>query len=252
MTVTEFGNHHAEILLLLHGGGLSWWNFRSAARLLEQHYHVVLPALDGHAGSDAPFTTIEAAAERLIQYVDRHLGGRVTVLGGVSLGGQIALEILARRPDICRYALIESTLAKPMKLTQALIGPSVRMSYGLIRRRWFARLQSEYLGIPEELFEDYYRDTRAIGKEDMVAFMEANCGFRPDAALARTEARVKLLAGTREPGSIRASGSLLRELIPGSQLELLPGLGHGQLSITQPERYAEILRRWTQAETEDL
>ena len=36
--------------VLLHGGGLSWWNYRAVADLLAANgYRVVLPVLDGHA-----------------------------------------------------------------------------------------------------------------------------------------------------------------------------------------------------------
>ena len=68
----EFGQQNSEVILLLHGGGLSWWNYAEAARLLAEHYHVVLPVLDGHADSDAPFTSIEENAARLISYIDAH------------------------------------------------------------------------------------------------------------------------------------------------------------------------------------
>lgn len=70
MTAEEFGQHNSEIILLLHGGGLSWWNYREAAKILSARYHVVLPVLDGHADSDAPFTTIEDNAAGLISYID--------------------------------------------------------------------------------------------------------------------------------------------------------------------------------------
>ena len=123
MTMIEFGKQNQDTVLLLHGGGLSWWNYREVAKFLED-YHVILPILDGHADSDAPFTTIEDNATRIIDFIDRHLDGKVTVLGGLSLGGQVALEMLAQRPNICQYALIESALVKPMKLTSALIGPT--------------------------------------------------------------------------------------------------------------------------------
>ena len=66
MTVIEYGKQNTEIIILLHGGGLSWWNYREVAKHLEKDYHVILPVLDGHAGSDASFTTIEDNAARLI------------------------------------------------------------------------------------------------------------------------------------------------------------------------------------------
>ena len=244
MTVIEFGKQNQDTILLLHGGGLSWWNYRKVAKLLEKDYHVILPVLDGHAGNDAPFTTIEDNAAKLISYIDTHFGGQVMALGGLSLGGQVALEMLAQRPDICRYALIESALVKPSKLIAALIGPTFGMSYGLIKQRWFAKMQADYLGIPKELFEDYYRDTCAITKADMIGFLKANCTYEMKPNLAETTAKVKIVAGAKELKSILYSAKLIHQAIPGSQLKILPGLRHGDLSINHPARYVQILKEW--------
>lgn len=93
--------------VLLHGGGLSWWNYRAVADLLAANgYRVVLPVLDGHAGSDRPFTSIEDNASELVAFIDRELGGRVDALGGVSLGAQVALDALAQRPLIAGRAVV--------------------------------------------------------------------------------------------------------------------------------------------------
>ena len=244
MTVIEFGKQNRDTVFLLHGGGLSWWNYRAVAKLLEKDYYVVLPVLDGHADSDAPFTIIEDNATRLISYIDTHFGGHVTILGGLSLGGQVALEMLSQRPDICRYALIESALVKPSKLTASLIGPAFSMSYGLIKQRWFAKMQAYYLGIPKALFEDYYRDTCAITKADMIAFLKANSAYEMKPNLAETTAKVKIVAGAKEQKSILDSVKLIHHTIPGSDLEILPGLRHGDLSINYPERYVRMLKEW--------
>ena len=240
----EFGQHNPNVIMLLHGGGLSWWNYREVAKLLEKDYHVILPVLDGHADSDTAFTAIEDHAARLISYIDTHFGGQVTAISGLSLGGQVVLETLAQRPDICRYALIESAQVKPSKLTHALIGPTFGMSYGLIKQRWFAKLQATYLGIPRELFEDYYRDTCAITKADMIAFLKASCAYACKTDLAETTAKVKIVAGSREQKSILDSAKLLHSPISGSQMEILPGLNHGDLSINHPEQYVQMLKEW--------
>ena len=244
MTVFEFGKQNKDRVLLLHGGGLSWWNYREVAKLLQEDYHVILPVLDGHAGSDTPFTTIENNAARLISYIDLHFSGQVAVLGGLSLGGQVALEMMSQRPDICRFALIESALVKPSKLTHALIGPTFGMSYGLISQKWFARLQADYLGIPKELFDDYFRDTCKISKADMIAFLKANSMYSMKPNLAETTAKVKIVAGAKEQKNIRDSAKLLHQAIPGSSMEILPGLRHGDLSINNPTQYAQILTDW--------
>ena len=237
----EFGQHNTDVIMLLHGGGLSWWNYREAAKRLAEQYHVVLPVLDGHADSDAPFASIEDNAARLISYIDAHFGGQVLAIGGLSLGGQIVVEMLSQRKDICRYALLESALVKPSKLTAAMIGPTFGMSYGLIKQKWFAKLQADYLGIPKPLFDDYFRDTCAIGKADMIAFLKANSLYTIKPELSETTAKTRLVAGAKEQKSIRDSAKLLHKAIPGSRMEILPGLRHGNLSLNEPERYISVL-----------
>ena len=76
MRYVEYGNQNPETVILLHGGGLSWWNYREVAQHLADKYHVVLPILDGHADSDAPFTSIEDNAARIIAHIDEHFGGK--------------------------------------------------------------------------------------------------------------------------------------------------------------------------------
>ena len=244
MNVIEFGKQNKDTIILLHGGGLSFWNYWYVSLGLEKDYHVIPLVLDGHAGSEEGFASIEHNAAKIIRYIDTNFGGQVMTIGGLSLGGQIALEILSQRPDICRYALIESALVKPSKLTCALIGPTIGMSYGLVKQRWFAKLQAKYLGIPEEFFWDYYLDTCAIHKDDMIAFLKANCAYAIKPTLSETTAKVKIVAGSREQKSILDSAKLLHKTIPGSELEILPGLRHGDLSINHPEQYTNILRSW--------
>ena len=241
MQYVEFGAHNSQTIILLHGGGLSWWNYRAVAQLLSDRFHVVLPILDGHADSDAPFTSIEDNAARIIAHIDEHFGGKVLAICGLSLGGQIAVEMLTQRPDICRFALLESTLVKPSKLTHALIKPTFGMSYGLIKHKRFAKMQAAYLGIPKKLFNDYFRDTCKITKEDMIAFLQSNSAYSIKPALLNAQAKVHSVFGSKEQSSIRTSGKLLNRMIPDSTLESLPGYNHGDLSLNHPQAYAQIL-----------
>jgi len=241
MRYVEYGNQNPETVILLHGGGLSWWNYRDVAQLLSDRFHIVLPILDGHADSDAPFTSIEDNAARIISHIDEHFGGKVLALGGLSLGGQIAVEMLTQRSDICRFALLESALVKPSKLTHTLIKPTFGMSYGLIKQKWFAKLQAAYLGIPQTLFDDYYQDTCKISKEDMIAFLQSNSAYSIKPALRDTQAKVHIVFGSKEQASICTSGKLLHDLIPNSTLKNLPGFRHGDLSLNYPEQYAQMI-----------
>ena len=241
MEYREFGAGNTNTVLLLHGGGLSWWNYRREAELLREDFHVVLPVLDGHAGSDRPFTSIEDNARELVEWIDVHCGGRVALIGGLSLGGQVLLEMLSRRGDICRHALVESAMAIPSGLTEALIGPSLACSYGLIRSRSFAGLQFRSLHMPEEMFEDYYRDTCEITREDMTAFLKASAAYRLKESFGSCSARVHIFAGEKENGGILRSARLIHEKAEGSDLTIRPGLYHGGFSLCRPAEYGKFI-----------
>ena len=238
----EFGAEKAETILLLHGGGLSWWNYQEEARLLESDYHVILPILDGHAGSGRPFTTIERNAEEILALIDQTLGGSVLLIGGLSLGGQILLEMLSQRGNICRFALVESAAVIPSKLTNALIGPAFSGSYWLMKNRTFAKAQFKALRMKPELFEDYYRDTCAIEKEDLIAFMKANMSYALKETLHNVSSKVHVYIGEKENREIAQSAKAIHEAVPGSHVHILKGLYHGQFSINQAEDYVRAVK----------
>ena len=250
MQFHEYGADRKDTILLLHGGGLSWWSCREAAEKLQDDYHVILPILDGHAGSDRAFTTIEDNASAIISFIDERLGSSVLLIGGLSLGGQILLEMLSQRKDLCSYALVESAAVLPSRLTNALIAPAFGSSYGLIRNRTFARLQFQALHIKPELFEAYYRDTCQIKKQDMIAFMKANTSYTLKESFRDTTAKVHVYVGEKETGEILRSAEAICRALPSGKLHRLPELRHGEFSINHADRYADAIRQIVRGGTE--
>ena len=230
--------------MLLHGGGLSWWNYRSEAELLCDRYHVVLPVLDGHAGSGTDFVSIEENAARIISYIDREYGGSVLLIGGLSLGAQVLTEMLSRRADICRYAIIESASVIPSSVTNAMVGPAFASSYSLIKKKWFAKMQFKYLRMKDDLFEDYYKDTAKISKSSMIAFLKANTAYGPKAELRECRAKVRVVVGEKEQKGMLRSAQMLHGMLPESTLEVKKGLFHGEYSINHAEQYVSDLTEW--------
>ncbi len=238
----DFGAEHKDTIILLHGGGLSWWNYREAAELLQNDYHIVLPILDGHAGSDRPFTTIEENAAEIISFVDEHLDGSALLIGGLSLGGQILLEMLSQRGNLCAYALVESAAVIPSRLTNALIATAFGSSYGLIKNKSFARAQFQSLHIKPELFDDYYRDSSRIAKSDMIAFMRANTSFALKESFNASSAEIHVYVGEKENRAIQRSAETICRMRPACKLHRLNGLRHGEFSINHADQFANAVR----------
>ncbi|MCR5331193.1 MAG: alpha/beta hydrolase [Lachnospiraceae bacterium] len=242
MIFREYGIDQNDTIILLHGGGLSWWNYREVAEILQGEYHIILPILDGHPGSDRPFTTLEENAEEIIQFIDEKLSGSVLLIGGLSLGGQILLEMLSKRKNLCSYALVESAAAIPSRLANMLIAPILGSCYGLIKNRSFSRLQFQSLHIKPELFEDYYRDTCQIKKKDMIAFLKANTAYALKDSLRESSAMIHVYVGEKESRQILRSAESICRMLPSCKLNLMNGLRHGEFSINHADQYANVLR----------
>ena len=103
-------------------------------------------------------------------------------------------------------------------------------------------MQFDSYHIKEDYFEDYYRDSCKISKEDMIAFMKANTAYESKDAISDTKAKVTVLYGDKEASGIRRSARLIHEKIKGSDLKILEGLSHGQFSLNHADEYVKLLR----------
>ena len=242
MIVKEYGKSNKDIIILLHGGGLSWWNYEEVSEILKSNYHVILPILDGHSGSDRDFTSIESNANEIIEYIDNNYNGNVKLIGGLSLGAQILLDILSKRDNICEYAIIESALVCPMKMTNILIESSINMSYGLINKKWFSKFQFKNLKIKEELFDKYYIDSSNITKDNMISFLKANSNYHLK-NIKTNKSKSIVVVGSKERPIMIKSAKIIHDELINSELEILSGYYHGDLSINHPNEYAEKVNK---------
>ena len=243
MKYKEYGLKNKDIIILLHGGGLSWWNYIDEIGLLEDEFHIVIPILDGHSDSDTNFISIENNASEIINFINENYNGKVKLIGGLSLGGQVLLEILSRNPNICEYAVIESALVIPMKVTYKMIEPIFNLTYGLTKKSWFSKLQFKNLKIKNSLYDLYYEDTCKISKNNLIAFMKSNSSYELKDTLSRTRAKVLILVGSKERSIMKKSAVKIAELIPNSELEILQGYYHGDISINHADDYVERVKR---------
>jgi len=243
MQFVEYGHENKEVIIFLHGGGLSWWNYKEVAEQLQKKYRVILPILNGHAGSDKDFFSIEDNAKDVVTFIEECFEGHVMAIGGLSLGAQVLVDILSQRNDICRYAIIESALVIPMKLTGKLIRPALGISYGLIKQKWFSKWQFKSLRIKSELYNNYYEDTCKIKRENMISFLQANSDYEMKDTLKDTLANTCILVGGREQRKMILSARKLYQEIKNSEMHILKGLYHGEFSINYAKNYAEMLEK---------
>lgn len=245
MIFKETPSTQKPTIILLHGGGLSSWSWQSIVEQLQAEFHVVTPIVDGHGeAAGEEFISIEDSAGKLIKHIDTNCHGRVFALGGLSIGAQIVIEVLSQRANITDYAIIESALVYPIKETAALAAPTYKTLYGLLKRRWFSRLQARALRVPADMFEFYYQDSLKISKQSLINITMSNGSYNLKSSLANTKAKVLIIVGENEIGIMRKSAQRLNEVIKESQLYIAPAMKHGEMSLMHPEKYVELVKRF--------
>lgn len=241
MKYREFGNKNNDAIMLLHGGGLSWWSQMPIVELLQDRYYCIVPTIDGHGDDEGEFESIHRCADSIVEYIQDNLGGQIYAICGLSIGAQIAAEVLSRDSRVAHRAIIESTLVYPMKYVAMMTKPIYAMSYGLIKRKWFAKYQARSLFVPDSMFESYFADSSRMSRETLINMTASNSNYPLPLSLADTQARVLVLVGGRELPIMKRSANAICNTINDSTLMMLEGMGHGEISLLTPEEYVDIM-----------
>lgn len=131
-------------IVLVHGTRLTRASWTAQVASLSDAYRVVAMDLPGHGVlADRPFT-IRAAADELERVIAEAAGGRAVVVG-LSLGGYIAMDLAARRPDAVRALVLSGATQEPIGLRARpylalawIIERLDRRGLGVLNR-WFFR-----------------------------------------------------------------------------------------------------------------
>lgn len=238
MKYKEFGDKTHPTVILLHADGLSWWSFKDLIFSLQWRYHVVTPVIDGHGEDGAtPFISIQDCAQKLIAYIDEYDHGKVLAIGGVSLGAQIAIEVLSRRTDITKYAILVSTSVVPAQRMTWFRVLACKLFYGLIRQKWFADIQAKTLCVKKDMLEQYYQDCLHMSKQSRIRIASDNGRYTAPDTLRETKAKALIVIGTNEIRRLDRSVRKLMRILPLAQVCVVPGMKHGELSFFSYSEY---------------
>jgi pimeloyl-ACP methyl ester carboxylesterase len=111
LTVWTLGPEHGEPWVLLHGLGATSLSWAPALRALRRDCRVLVPELSLLGGTRAPRGAlgVEDGARVAEALIAAEFGGRPVTLGGISLGGWMAVRAALRRPDlVARLVLVDA------------------------------------------------------------------------------------------------------------------------------------------------
>lgn len=245
MKYKEFGGEENPTILLLHGEWLSWWSFQEIVDALKAEYRIVVPVIDGHGEDGATtFPGIQETARKIIGYIDANCRGRVCAICGVSLGGQIAVEILSERPEITEYAVVESAPVVPHRAPIRAGFATTRLAYRLSRLKWLARIRAKALCVVPGAFSRYYQDRLRISYGSWRNVKRSRAGYAAPAGLGMSGAKVLVVIGAEEIEEMDPSVRLFMSTVRESRICIVPDMGHGELSLAHCTEYLALIKHF--------
>jgi 3-oxoadipate enol-lactonase len=235
------------VVLFLHGIGGGHLAFAPQLETFAQAgYRAVAWDMPGYGHSDPiePYT-FKGLAEKCIALIESLLGrqsGQVCLVGH-SMGGMVAQEVMARRPDWVSHLVLCGTSAKfgradgewqrqfiEQRMAPLQAGQSMaQVAQRLVPDMAGPRALPEGLRLAEHCMAGVSPGTyrRAL---------EALMGFDRLEALAQIAAPTLLIAGENDPNAPPEVMRKMSERILGSRLSVMPGIGH-LMNLEDPDAF---------------
>lgn len=247
MKYFEFGSENPELMVMLHGGGVSYQGMLPAAREMAKVYHVVLVAYDGF-NPDEPETEFQSPmdeAKRLGDYLIAHYGGKIDILYGISYGCRVLMEVLAD-PRLS----VATTIADGMSLRDY---PNIQSKWGKeVYCFFFTGLFYAVMGHPGPMRKKFLAKVsgRTLEEAERILYGKATwkswknqdyflLGKKTDDSLFE-KTDMYLWYGIKGSVDQKLSKNLsvLRQAGYPFQEKIFPDLGHGGLAGEHPQQFS--------------
>ncbi|PPK92633.1 alpha-beta hydrolase superfamily lysophospholipase [Kineococcus xinjiangensis] len=247
LAAQEAGRPGAPTVVLLHGVMASGWMWQRTVPLLEEEFHLLLVDLPGHGESRRrPWASLADTASAVADLVSARAADGTAHLVGTSLGGCVAVELAALRPDLVPAAVVSGVSVLPfpdprrMRAAGRLTGPL--LAAGTLPR---AGVRGPL--VAAEDVAGYAEAARATAPGTYERIAAELLDHRVPAGATTSAARVLAVAGEREQNVVRQSLPLLAGAFPAGTARLVPGAGHGW-SAEVPDLFARTVRAHARGE----
>ena len=250
MKFHEFGAKNLPPILLIHGGGSSWWNYLRQARILSNKYHVILPTLNGHGEEyQLDYVSTEDSAVEILNYIKGNCSGKLFAIGGVSLGGQIAMELLSLDSEIAEKAIIDGSICIPQprlaKISIFLVSLFGKLMFSKSSCKLQLGMMNKFypkLAYPDEIKNYYMEDMSRTPIKTLVTIYRTYMGrYKLKDNISASKAQVLYIYGEKELNCVKESAKLFQQLHPNTILYEAKGYNHGYLSAYLPQEWLNLV-----------
>lgn len=243
----ELGTKHDQKIIMIHGTGMSWDMFMPCAQILSEEYHVILVSVPGHdPNTTEEFSTIEQIAGEIEKALINRGYKDVDMLYGLSMGGGIALRILADQCISFKHAVIDAGITPyelPWLFTRIILIKDFLMTeWGKHSKKAlsFAFPAEDYS--PEAINRMFYVLQHMSAKTIWHVYDSTDNYSMPE-VFPQMNTAIEYWYGEKEEKERRLDIRYVKKHISKVRFRKLPGMKHGQYVMTQTEGFVSDIRK---------
>jgi len=242
---------HGPAMMLVHGYPLSGELFAKNRAVLARRYTVVTPDLRGFGSSTTPDTKggVELYAKDMLAVMD-HLSIKRAIIGGMSMGGPVVLEMYREAPQRFRgMVLIDSTTSPANDVEKAQWPGFGKQARDKGVASMIPVLMPQMLTTPTRTgnpaLVKYIGGIVKKGSVNAAVGGGDTLANRPDSRpmMAHAKIPVLIVVGQDDPIYPLEMAQKMHQDIPHSHLVVVPGAAHAAI-IEKPEACNRALAAW--------
>ncbi len=251
MKIHEFGTNNEKIIVLIHPSVVMWDYFEYVISLMENEYHIIVPALPGYDKENPydDFTSIESIADELLKILIKKKIDSIDVLYGCSMGGSIVLRMLANKKLFVKKAVCDGGITPynlPWIITRIIALRDFLMicigKIGGIKLLEKAFSTDEYNNNDDDL--KYISNVLSFMSYKTIWRTFESCNnYKMPKSISNYKGKLEYWYGEKEKRDRKLDIKYVRENFPYAKIIELKNKGHASMAWLYPKEMVEMLKK---------
>lgn len=246
VNIHEFGKENQETILLIHPSVVKWDYFESVIPLLQENYHLLVPALPGYDfENDSDFTGVEQIASELNVWLKAEGYTELYAVYGCSMGGSIALMVALGQTVKIKHCVMDGGITPyqlPWLVTRVIALKDYLMM--MLGRAGGVALLEKAFATDQYSKEDlqYVADVlRHCSRKTIWRTFESCNNYKVPEPAPKLDTQIHYWYAKGEEKERKQDINYMKRKFPQTEFEVLPALGHAGLALLRPKLFAEMI-----------
>ena len=218
----EYGNRENPTILLLHGAGA--FDTFCKQYCFSDKYHLVVTHLAGAGRVADEIYEPEKTVEELFTLIKTLHKKQIGVIGH-SLGGQMAIMLVSKQPELFNFAVFLSAWVNPKPKTIRMYCSLAGLSAKMLHWRWLVLLQGKYWNYTKEQADNMAEYSKRITPQVYYSFFANTLDLAKLPEYQEVTITLLAICGSKEIRDMKTSLKLLSQN-PNCRTITLQGANH--------------------------